>query len=144
MGILRNKKRGKHGSQHNDPRHKQHPTQDEGASQVPPGYNPNRDEYLYWLTEEGYIIAQDVACQHDYVEQVMCQHCDGQLIVVAHLNRSGQGLSELVALCSECRQRDNFIFDISNEVYQAWWAEQLGPLYIEQYDGPPREPYQRD
>jgi hypothetical protein len=141
MGILRNRKQGKRGPHQDDPRREQPPPQDDEDESVSPGYNPNRDEHLYWLTEEGYIIAQDVACQHDYVEQIMCQHCGGQLIVAAHLNRSGQGLSELVALCSECRQRDNFIFDISNDVYQTWWAEQLGPLYIQQYDGPPREPH---
>jgi hypothetical protein len=104
------------------------------------GYNPNRDEHLYWLTEDGYIIAQDETCQQEYVQQMPCPHCGGSLMVMAHLNRGGQGLSELVALCHDCRQRANFIFDISNEVYQAWWAEQLGDLYICQYDGPPRKP----
>jgi hypothetical protein len=104
------------------------------------GCNPHRDEYLYWLTEDGYIIAQDITCQQEYVQQTPCPHCGGSLIVMAHLNRGGQGLSELVALCRDCRQRANFIFDISNEVYQTWWAEQLGDLYICQYDGPPREP----
>lgn len=106
------------------------------------GFNPNRDDFLYWLTEDGYLIAQDVDCQHDYVLGSRCAACGGALKVAAHLNRAGQGLSELVAICLECRQRANFIFDISNMVYQSWWASQLGPLYIEQYDGPPREPYE--
>jgi hypothetical protein len=104
------------------------------------GYNPKRDECLFWLTEEGYIIAQDVNCQHEYVNATLCPHCGGPLRIVAHINRGGQGLSELVAMCEECRQRSSFIFDISNEVFQTWWAEQLGPLYVRQYDDPPREP----
>ncbi len=111
----------------------------EDAEQI--GVNPHRDGYLYWFTEEGYIIAQDVACQHEYVQAARCPECGGALATVAHLNRGGQGLSEIVALCRGCRARQTFIFDISNAVYQAWWAEQLGPLYIEQYDGPPREPF---
>ncbi len=107
---------------------------------VPVGFNPNRDGCLYWLTEDGYIIAQDVACQHEYVEQTPCPDCGGDLVVVAHLNRAGQGLSELVTLCRACHTRVNLIFDISNDMYQAWWAEQLGLMYVCQYDGPPREP----
>jgi hypothetical protein len=105
------------------------------------GYNPKRDEYLFWLTEEGYITAQDVNCQYEYINQTPCPNCGGLLRIVAHINRAGQGLSELVAMCGHCRQRTSLIFDISNEVFQAWWAEQLGPLYVRQYDGPPREPY---
>jgi hypothetical protein len=104
------------------------------------GCNPHRDEHLYWLTRDGYIIAQDETCQQEYVQHSPCPNCGGSLVVMAHLNRGGQGLSELVALCHDCHRRANFIFDISNEVYQAWWAEQLGDLYICQYDGPPREP----
>lgn len=104
------------------------------------GYNPGRDETLFWLTEEGYIIAHDVTCQHEYVEGTPCAECGGPLTVIAHLNRGGQGLSELVAMCKECHTRTSFVFDISNDVYQAWWAEQLGTLYVLQYDGPPREP----
>jgi hypothetical protein len=104
------------------------------------GYNAQRDEYLYWLTADGYIIAQDVNCQHEYVQESPCPHCGGTLKIVAHINRAGQGLSEIVALCTTCRQRANFIFDISNEVYQVWWADQLGPLYLRQYEGDPREP----
>jgi hypothetical protein len=108
------------------------------------GYNPDRDEHLFWYTEEGYIIAQDVTCQHEYIQDTPCPECGGELVVIAHLNRAGQGLSELVAVCRGCRHRDNFIFDISNEVYQTWWAAQLGPLYVCQYDGPPRAPYSPD
>jgi hypothetical protein len=116
--------------------------QDQSGDEV--GYNPDRDEHLYWLTKEGYIIAQDVTCQHEYISETPCPHCGGELVVIAHLNRGGQGLSELVAVCRACRQRANFIFDISNEVYQVWWAEQLGALYIQQYDGPPRVPHRPD
>jgi len=111
-----------------------------GSDDLPAGYNPSRDEHLFWWTEDGYIIAEDVACQHEYVQGTPCPECGGALAVVAHLNRGGQGLSELVAICRECRHRENFIFDISNDVYQAWWADQLGPLYIQQFDGPPRIP----
>jgi hypothetical protein len=105
------------------------------------GYNPERDEYLFWWTTDGYVIAQDVASQYEYVQETRCPDCGGSLRVVAHLNRSGQGLSELVAICAGCGQRANFIFDISNDVYQAWMARELGALYVQQYDGPPREPH---
>ncbi|NDJ77719.1 MAG: hypothetical protein GYB65_15815 [Chloroflexi bacterium] len=108
------------------------------------GFNPNRDDCLFWYTEEGYIIAQDVTCQHEYIQDTACPTCGGELVVIAHLNRGGQGLSELVAICRDCKARTNFIFDISNDVYQEWWAEQLGPLYVRQYDGPPREPFSQD
>lgn len=104
------------------------------------GTNPQRDEYLYWLTDDGYIIAQDVACQQEYVRDTSCPHCGGALVTIAQLNRGGQGLSEWVAVCRACRQRTNFIFDISNDAYQRWWAGQLGPLYIRQFDGKPRKP----
>jgi len=134
MGIIRKVRRSKRNRREQQP----------PPSNVPAGYNPNRNEYLYWWTEDGYLIAQDVVCQYEYVQNMPCPHCGGTLAVVAHLNRAGQGLSELVALCRDCRQRANFIFDISNETYQTWWAEQLGPLYIEQYDGPPREPFCED
>lgn len=113
------------------------PEQDE-ADEV--GYNPARDETLFWLTDEGYIIAHDVTCQHEYVESTPCPECDSKLTVAAHLNRGGQGLSELVAMCRACHTRTCFVFDISNDVYQTWWAGQLGSLYVVQYDGPPREP----
>ncbi len=108
------------------------------------GHNPDRTEYLFWYTEEGYIIAQDNTCQHEYIQMTPCPSCGGKLRVIAHLNRGGQGLSELVTVCQNCRYTVNFIFDISNDVYQKWWADQLGPLYIRQYDGPPREPVSQD
>lgn len=149
MGNLRSKRRGKRRSRNDRrnyaPEHKEVVQERESPpAGLPVGYNPNRDEYLYWVTEDGYLIAQDVTCQHEYVEQMPCAYCGGQLVVAAHLNRGGQGLSELVALCPTCGQRANFIFDISNEVYQAWWAAQLGSLYIQQYDGPPRQPDRPD
>ena len=120
-----------------------HKSRQPKPNQVSPiiGYNARRDEYLFWRTEEGYIIAQDVNCQHDYVSQTPCENCGGPLRVVAHINRAGQGLSEFVAMCGECRQRTSFIFDISNTVFQTWWAEQLGPLYVRQFDDPPRQPF---
>ena len=108
------------------------------------GYNAQRDKYLFWRTKEGYIIAQDVNCQHDYVSRTPCESCGGPLRVVAHINRAGQGLSEIVVMCEECRQRTSFIFDTSNDVFQAWWSEQLGPLYVRQYDEAPREPFTPD
>ncbi|MBN1565377.1 MAG: hypothetical protein JXA10_16140 [Anaerolineae bacterium] len=104
------------------------------------GFNIRRDEYLYWRTEEGYIIAQDVTCQYDYVQNAGCTACGHELRIAAHLNRAGQGLSELVAICPQCHTRANFIFDISNDVYQTWWESQLGSLYVRQYDGPARTP----
>jgi len=116
-------------------------SQDDDVQEQEVGYNPNRDDHLYWFTEDGYIIAQDVVCQHEYIEQTPCPDCAGELAVVAHLNRAGQGLSELVTLCRDCRARVNFIFDISNDVYQTWWAEQLGLMYVRQFDGPPRDPF---
>jgi hypothetical protein len=110
---------------------------------LPAGYNPHRDDYLYWLTEEGYIIAQDITCQPEYIQATPCPECGGPLMVVATLNRAGQGLSELVAVCRGCRARSSFIFDISNDAYQAWWAEQMGDLYIQQHDCAPRLPHRR-
>ena len=112
---------------------------DQASSTI--GYNADRDEYLYWCTEEGYIIAQDVNCQHEYVNETPCATCGGPMRVVAHINRAGQGLSEIVAMCGECRQRTSYIFDISNDVFQRWWAEQLGPLYVRQFEDTPREPF---
>jgi hypothetical protein len=112
--------------------------------ELSPEYNPNRDKYLFWRTSEGYIIAQDIACQREYAQAGHCPHCGGRLMVVAQLNRSWQGLSELVCLCTSCRQRSSFIFDISNDAYQAWWRAQLGPLYIRQHECPAREPVSPD
>ncbi len=115
------------------------PQADQVSSTI--GYNTRRDENLFWRTQDGYIIAQDVNCQHDYVTERPCESCGGPLRVVAHINRAGQGLSEIVAMCGECRQRTSFIFDISNDVFQTWWAEQLGALYVRQFDDAPREPF---
>ena len=56
------------------------------------GFNTRRDDYLYWRTEEGYIIAQDVTCQYDYVQGAGCAECGHDLRIAAHLNRAGQGL----------------------------------------------------
>jgi hypothetical protein len=120
--------------------HKSRQSEPEQASSTI-GYNAERDKYLYWRTEEGYIIAQDVNCQHEYVSATPCANCGGPLRVVAHINRAGQGLSEIVAMCGECRQRTSYIFDISNDVFQRWWADQLGPLYVRQFDDAPREPF---
>ena len=108
---------------------------------VPVGFNPARDGYLYWRTEEGYIIAEDTACQYDYVSQAGCRNCGGKLVTLAQLNRGGQGLVELVAICPSCRERHNFIFDISNQAYQQWWADQLGENYVCQFEGAPRAPF---
>ena len=133
MLIWRKLRRGRHEAVAEPPQPEPDPLQDVG-------YNPRRDKHLYWRTADGYLIAQDVNCQHEYVVKSSCSHCGGPLKMVAHINRAGQGLSEMVALCTRCRQRANFIFDISNDVYQEWWARQLGPLYLRQYDGPPRTP----
>lgn len=128
MGVLRKSQRSKHG---------------DDLPELLPGYNRNRDQYLFWLTEEGYVIAQDIVCQQEYINETPCPQCGGSLMVVAHLNRAGQGLSEMVTICHGCHARYSFIFDISNTAYQAWWAEQLGSLYIQQYDGQPREPFEQ-
>ncbi len=105
------------------------------------GHNPRRDEHLFWWTDDGYIVAQDVNCQYEYVTETHCPECGGSLRVMAHINRAGQGLSELAAMCVDCHVRGSFIFDISNDVFQAWWAEQLGSMYVRQYDGPTRLPH---
>ena len=132
MGSLRNLWRSKHNTDHDD---------DETLSEDEIGFNAHRDHALYWWTKERYIIAQDVMCQYDYVQNSHCAECGGGLHIAAHLNRAGQGLSELVAICTECSKRTTFIIDISNDVYQAWWAGQLGSLYVRQYEESPREPF---
>lgn len=108
-------------------------------------YNPNRTEDLYALTPEGYIIAQDIACQKEYVEMHCCPVSNQPLRLVAQINRAFQGLTELVAISLATGERYSFIFDISNEVYQSWLAGQMGDLYENLYDGPPRiaDPGQR-
>lgn len=106
-----------------------------------PVINPKRDHNLYRPTPEGYLIAQDISCQYEYVADAPCQHCNAhQLSVMAQINRSGQGLNELVCKCKQCGKPSSFIFDISNRAYQSWLAEQLGDLYMPSYDGPPRRP----
>lgn len=105
-----------------------------------PGMNPNRTADLFALTEEGYIIAHDINCQYELVQQQPCGKCGHDLHPIAQINRAFQGLNELVALCSNCGERYSFIFDISNEVYQAWWAERMGENYVRMYDGAPRVP----
>lgn len=141
MGSLRNLWR--RDKRANDiPNPPAHDTHDDPPVSHDVGYNPHRDDYLYWLTEDGYIIAQDVTCQYDYVQDTPCARCGGELKTAAHLNRAGQGLSELVAVCKDCGKPTNFIFDISNHVYQAWLADQLGALYVRQHDNAPREPFE--
>jgi hypothetical protein len=98
------------------------------------GYNPHRTPDCFAPTTDGYIIAQDNACQYEYI---LAQ--PGDLVPVAHINRSFQGLSEIVALSRQTGERYSFIFDISNEVYQTWLAHRLGAGYDRAYDGPPRQ-----
>jgi hypothetical protein len=105
-----------------------------------PAINANRTDELYGLTSEGYIIAQDIACQHELIAVLECDNCGGKLLPIAQINRAFQGLNEVVALCEECSQHHSLIFDISNEVYQSWWAERMGENYVQIYDGPPRIP----
>lgn len=104
------------------------------------GYNPNRTSDLFALTTDGYIIAHDVACQYEYVNMQRCPRSRKPLIVIAQINRAFQGLNELVAISPVTGERYSFIFDISNEVYQTWWAQQMGEYYERDYDGPPRQP----
>ena len=108
-------------------------------TQIDPGYNPNRTIDLYALTPDGYIIAQDVACQQDYVAEQQCPETGRPLVIIATINRAFQGLNELVALSPATGEKFSFIFDISNDDYQAWWATQMGDQYQQLYDGPPRE-----
>lgn len=104
------------------------------------GYNPNRTIDLFALTKEGgYIIAQDIACQHEYILTQTCPDCGQNLTPIAQINRSFQGLSEVVAVCPN-GAHFSFIFDISNETYQSWLAEQLGYEYEHPFDVTPREP----
>jgi hypothetical protein len=105
-----------------------------------PGVNPNRTSDLFALTLDGYIIAQDIDCQNEFINAQVCAVCQAELIPIAQINRAFQGLNEIVTICPNCGQRFSFIFDISNEVYQTWWAERMGDAYIRIYDGPPRTP----
>jgi hypothetical protein len=105
-----------------------------------PAVNPNRTADLFAQTKDGYIIAQDIACQHTYIEEQPCPNCGGVLMPIAQINRAFQGLNEVVTFCTECSERSSFIFDISNDVYQTWWAELMGEMYVRTYDGKPRAP----
>lgn len=108
------------------------------------GYNPDRTIDLFALTHDGYIIAQDVASQHEYVLEQRTEGGD-PIMPIAHINRSFQGLSEIVAICPTTGERFSFIFDISNHIYQTWLQEQMGELYEVNYEGAPRkaDPKQR-
>src|SRR3989304_642675 len=68
------------------------------------GYNPYRTADLFAPTDEGYIIAQDVACQHEYIFDQPCPHCEvfNTLMPVASINRAFQGLNEMVVRCTNC------------------------------------------
>jgi hypothetical protein len=110
------------------------------GTQNDPTINPNRTKELFALTADGYIIAQDIGCQYELIETRRCDNCQGKLRPIAQINRAFQGLNEVVTLCEKCGQRHSFIFDISNDVYQVWWAENMGDNYMRIYDGPPRTP----
>lgn len=114
----------------------------EGSTKPTLGYNPNRTRDLFALTrEDHYIIAQDIACQYEYIDIQRCPECGAALIPIAQINRSFQGLNEIVTVCSrESKNQYSFIFDISNDVYQAWWAEQMGEHYERVFEGSPRTP----
>lgn len=103
------------------------------------GVNANRTLDLFALTADGYIIAEDIACQNEYVAGQRCSECQSSLAVIAQINRSFQGLTEVVCVCQGCGQKYSFIFDISNEAYQAWWAERMGDLYVRTFEGPGRK-----
>lgn len=104
------------------------------------GYNPNRTVDLFALTKEGgYIVAQDIVCQYEYIMSHTCPDCGKPLIPIAQINRSFQGLSEVVAVCPLSGAHFSFIFDISNEVYQNWWAEYTGTDNRHLFDIPPRQ-----
>ncbi len=103
-------------------------------------YNPNRTADLFALTQDGYFIAQDVACQSEFVAEQPCPECGEEhtLRPIAHINRAFQGLNEIVIVCRHCYAHTSYIFDISNEVYQSWWGEIMGEAYVRTFDGPPR------
>lgn len=108
------------------------------------GFNPNRTIDLFALTHDGYIIAQDIASQHEYVLDQRTEE-GFPIMPIAHINRSFQGLSEIVAICGQNGERFSFIFDISNTVYQDWLQDQMGELYEVNYEGSSRkaDPKQR-
>ena len=103
-----------------------------------PGANPRRTADLYAPTPEGYLIAQDIACQYLYTKHAACPDCGGSLRVAAHIDRAGEGLNELLCQCAACGSRSSVLFDVSNEVFQAWLGDLLGDLYTRHYAGPPR------
>lgn len=107
------------------------------------GRNPNRTPDLFALTTDGYIVAEDIACQYEYVALQRCPETGAPLRVVAQINRAYQGLNELVAISEGTGKAHSFIFDISNDVYQTWWQQTLGDLYVRPFDGPPRAPNRR-
>lgn len=101
--------------------------------------NPQRTPALYRRTAEGYIIAEDMACQYEYATlHACCPACGGRLGVVAQIDRAADGLSELVCECRRCEQTARLHFDISNAAYQGWLAGLQGELYTRRYDGSPR------
>ncbi len=104
------------------------------------GYNPDRTIDLFALTTDGYIVAQDIASQYEYITLQPCPQTGKPLKVIAQINRAFQGLNELVAISTGTGEKFSFIFDISNEVYQSWWAEQMGDFYQPTYEGQPRQP----
>jgi hypothetical protein len=103
-----------------------------------PAVNPNRNADLFTLTTDGYIIAQDIASQQEYIDLMRCPDCGAPLTSIAHINRAFQGLNEIVVICIDCGAHGSFIFDISNEVYQNWWEARMGEAYVRAYDGQPR------
>jgi ribosomal protein S27AE len=102
--------------------------------------NPNRTADLYVRTAEGYLIAQDIACQYDYANFITCPDCGSGVRVAAHIDRASEGLNALFYECMRCAFRTDVLFDISNEVYQAWLSGLLGDLYTRHFEGPPRVP----
>ncbi len=105
-----------------------------------PAVNPNRNSDLFDLTDEGYIIAHDIACQNEFMDCQCCPNCGTNLISIAQINRAFQGLNEFVAICPGCMEHYSFIFDISNDIYQEWWADRMGDSYVRTYEGIPRTP----
>lgn len=103
-----------------------------------PGFNVHRTSELFDLTADGFIIAQDIACQYEYIATQRCPETGKRLRVIAQINRSFQGLNEVVAISLGTGKQYNFIFDISNDIYQEWWAETMGTAYVRQFDGPGR------
>jgi transcription elongation factor Elf1 len=102
--------------------------------------NPNRTADLYARTAEGFLIAQDITCQYDYANYIACPACGSDVRVAAHIDRASEGLNALCYECTRCAFRTDVLFDISNEVYQAWLSDLLGDLYTRHFEGPPRVP----